>query len=256
MTMSNYSTLRQITLVSFLALFGCSIPKEPTELSKSTRVNIVKEAAATYSSQYALNWEAGYINSHLERYGRTMDGIFDFRALLLPNGVVPPVLEDSYDNVSLDGAKHIRMSDRMIKIVASSRFSTAAPSWRDYLMLSFPKPDMPNDKLLPTNAEERLAWDQGLVAGWEAGRWQVNSIFQVNLGMLKRDIVGMVLYYKLLSQGMISPTHSAVANLGVTGNGRSMQLNDRVLKITTESSLQPHNIDRWEAAVPLMNNKK
>lgn len=252
-TMLSHSPLRLLTTISVAALlFGCSPPQEPSDFAKKHRVNLVKETAAAYASQYALHWEAGYINNHLERYSRTMDGIFDFRSLLLPNGVVPPVLEDSYANVSQDSAKHLRMSDRMIKIVASSRFSTTAPTWRDYLVLAFPKPETPHEKLLPTTTEERKAWDAGLIEGWSAGRWQINSIFQVNLGMLQRDFTGMILYYKMLNQGMISPTYSAVANLGVTGDGRSMQLNDRVVKITTESALQPNRVDQWQAAVPLV----
>ncbi len=253
--MLSHLTLRLfITTTAMVLMFGCSTPPEPNLMAKKHRVELVKESAATYASQYALYWEAGYINNHLERYSRTMDGIFDFRSLLLPNGVVPPVVEDSFDNVSQDDAKHMRISDRLIKIVSSSRFSTTAPTWRDYLLLNFPRPDYPNEKMLPTTDEERKAWDAGLVQGWHAGRWQINSIFKVNLGMLRRDFTGMILYYKLLSQRMISPTYSAVANLGVTGNGKAMQLNDRVVKITTESALQPDKLSHWQAAVPLITD--
>ncbi|MEC8978225.1 MAG: type IV secretory system conjugative DNA transfer family protein [Pseudomonadota bacterium] len=241
--------LTAITLVSLL--IGCSVPKEPTQAAKNQRIGLVRETAVSYASQYALYWEGRFLNDHMDRFSRTLDKIFDFRALLLPNGVVPPVLQESFKNVALRDRNNIRTSDRLIRIIAPSRFSTTSPSWRDYLSLNFPKPEYPVHTLLPKTSEERAAWDAGLVDGWNAGRWQASSIFQVNVGTLQRDFVGMVLYYKLLSQGMISPTHSAVANLGVTGNANVMQLNDRVVKITSKSELQPHKTNHWHAAVPV-----
>lgn len=245
-----------LSLALVFGLQGCSTEvHETSEAAKQAHLEVVRETAISYSTQYALHWEAKLINEHLESRSRQMDAIYDFRQLLLENSVVPPILEESRQNVSYGNYKHIRVSDRFIKIVKPAGFSTVAPTWRDYVYLKFTKPDLPNDRLWPRTAEERKAWDEGLVEGWKVGRWQASSIFASNLGLLKRDFNGMVLYHNLLAQNMISPTYSAIANLGVTGNGREMQLNDRVVKITSESQLQPNNVDQWRAAIQRIQSK-
>ena len=252
------SPLLQISLsfAFLLGLSGCSSkPPEVSEAAKQAHIEVVRETAIGYATQYALHWEAKYINEHLDARSRQLDAVYDFRQLLLENSVVPPILEESRQNVSYGNYKTIRVSDRLIKIVKPAGFSTVAPTWRDYVYLKFPMPDEPNNRLWPKNDSERAAWDEGLVEGWKVGRWQASSIFQSNLGLLQRDFNGMVLYHNLLSQNMISPTHSAVANLGVTGNGQEMQLNDRVVKITSESALQPHDVDHWKAAIQKVYEK-
>ena len=233
-----------------LVLSGCgSSHTEIPPAAKQAHIDVVKETAISYATQYALHWEAQYINNHLDTRSRQLDGIYDFRQLLLENSVVPPILEESRKNVTVGDSKNIRVSDRLIRIVKPAGFSTVAPSWRDYVYMNFPMPDYPNEKLLPKTNDERKAWDQGLAEGWSVGRWQATSIFYANVGQLQRDYTGMILYHNLLAQNMISPTNSAIANLGVTGDGQSMQLNDRVVKITTESSLQPKKVDNWHAAI-------
>ena len=137
----------------------------------------------------------------------------------------------------------------MIKIIKPARFSSAIPTWRNYLHMNFKKPDLPQDKMLPQNPEEREVWDKGLTEGWTIGRWQARSIFAANIGMMQRDMMGMILYHKLLTQGMISPTYSSIANLGITGNGKSMYLNDRLVRITSESELRPHQSSTWRPAI-------
>lgn len=239
-----------LLLGTLLVLTGCgSSHTEIPPAAKQAHIDVVKETAISYATQYALHWEAQYINSHLDSRSRQLDGIYDFRQLLLENSVVPPILEESRQNVTVGDTKNLRVSDRLIRIVKPAGFSTVAPSWRDYVYMNFPMPELPNEKLLPKTTDERKAWDQGLIDGWNVGRWQATSIFFANIGQLQRDYKGMVLYHSLLAQNMISATSSAVANLGVTGDGQSMQLNDRVVKITSESSLQPKQVDNWHAAI-------
>ena len=198
---------------------------------------------------YALYWESAYINNHLEAVSRNLDNTFNFRQLLLKNEVIPPILRESSDNVTMTNSNNIRVSDKMIEILYPAKFSSSIPSWRNYLQMNFKKPDLPDEKMLPANADERLVWDQGLIQGWNTGRWQARSIFSSNIGVMQRDILGMVLYHKLLSQGMISPTYSSIANLGVTGNSKSMHLNDRVIKITKASELTPQRLRSWKPAI-------
>ena len=240
-----------LLLPVLIVLGGCgsSGSNVNPEVRSEQRRILVKSTAVAYATKYALYWESAYINNHLEAVSRNLDNTFNFRQLLLQNEVIPPILRESTGNVTMTNATNIRVSDKMIEILHPARFSSAIPSWRNYLHMSFKKPDLPPSKMLPENTDERAVWDEGLVEGWKIGRWQARSIFAANIGIMQRDIAGMILYHKLLTQGMISPTYSATANYGITGNGKIMHLNDRVVKITKESQLTPNHVSSWKPAL-------
>ena len=56
---------------------------------------------------------------------------------------------------------------------------------------------------------------------------------------MTRDMIGMILYRKLLAENMVSPPFVAKAQLGVTGDATQLRINDQVLRITAQSELQP-----------------
>ena len=242
---------RIFLLPLLLVICGCASRSTAIdkEFKSKARKEIVKTTSITYATKYALYWESVSINNHMETVNRQLDNTFNFRELLLKNELIPPILQESSDNVSMEDSKTIRVSDRMIQIIRPARFSSSIPTWRNYLHMNFKKPDLPQDKLLPETPEEREIWDKGLVEGWSIGRWQARSIFAANIGMMQRDIMGMILYYKLLAQGMISPTYSSISNLGITGNGQSMNLNDRMVRITSASQLRPNQASSWRPAI-------
>lgn len=231
-------------------LCGCGSQdpaQDPVQLAK-TREGIVREAALSYASRYALYWESQKINEHVQKNTRPLDAVFNFNALYLTNNLLPPVLVETTQNVNASDPNILRISDRMIQIIRPASFMSVAPSWRHYLMMAFPIPEKPIGNLLPRSALERQVWDEAIAMGWKAGRIQASQIFRNHIGTLQRDYTGMVLYFKLLAQGMISPSHAAVADLGVTGDGQSMQLNDRLVKITSQSELLPDRMQQWKPA--------
>ena len=167
---------------------------------------------------------------------------------MLNHGVLPPVLEVGDNSLNLADPNTIRVADRTYKIVQQARFSTTAPNWREYLWLSFSKPGLPDRTLLPRSYEENKVWRQGIRAGWDKGVQQAYSIFQQNLARLKRDFRGMLLYRKLLEEKMISPPFVSRTELGITGDGDDMRVNDQVLRIVELPKLQT-NSRGWNAVV-------
>jgi defect-in-organelle-trafficking protein DotC len=63
----------------------------------------------------------------------------------------------------------------------------------------------------------------------------------------------MLLYRKLLTQRMISPPFVARTELGVTGDGSDMRINDQVLRIVELPKLQT-NTKQWQAIVVKRND--
>ncbi|MGB6976094.1 MAG: type IV secretion system DotC family protein [Gammaproteobacteria bacterium] len=202
------------------------------------RLQILQDNATSFGAQAGLSWQARNINKLLTSEERTLNRIFDFNQMLLKDNVLPPVLAEGQNNLNLADDRAIRLADKIYKIQEPPRFVTAAPTWRDYLWMSYPPPDSPPNGLLPKNWRERRVWNQCVKEGWQEGVDQANQIFSANVGRLKHDFAGMVLYRKLLAQNMVTPPYVSRLNLGVTGDANSLRINDQVLRI---------------AAIPQMN---
>jgi defect-in-organelle-trafficking protein DotC len=187
--------------------------------------------------------DANLLHDHMQ-----LEGLFNFNGMMLSHGVLPPVLVEGDNSLNQADPDTIRVADKTYKILKQARFVTTPPNWREYLWQSFEKPEMPNVTLLPTNEAERRIWRHAVRVGWEKGTQQAYNIFQQNLALLKRDFQGMILYRKLLAENMISAPYVAKTDLGVTGNGDDMRINDQVLRITDHPQLQT-NSNRWRAIV-------
>lgn len=208
------------------------------------RMQALRDTAASLGTQGALAWRAEHIDTALKAQSDYLDQTFNFNQLLLEHNVLPPVLATGDDTLNLASDNAIRLADRTYTIILPARFVTVPPTWRDYLWLHFKKPDAPNHSLLPKDQKEVRYWNRFFVEGWKQGLIQANQIFSANLSRMKRDISGMVLYHKLLAEHMVSAPFVAKAELGVTGNGNHLRINDQVLRITANSQLQT-NSAQW-----------
>ena len=203
-------------------------------------------------AQGGLAWASDQLNVKLEQDRKYLDTIFNFNAMMLSHGVMPPVLEEGDNSLNLADPNTIRVADKTYKIVEQARFATTAPNWREYLLLTFTKPALPDKTLLPKSTEEHKIWKQGIRNGWDKGIEQAYSIFQQSLARLKRDYRGMILYRKLLQEKMISPPFVSRTELGITGDGGDMRVNDQVLRIVELPKLQT-NSRGWKAIVVKRN---
>ncbi|TAK73422.1 MAG: type IV secretion system protein DotC, partial [Gammaproteobacteria bacterium] len=210
-------------------------------------------SAMSIGAQGGLSWASDHINANLEKDRKYLESIYNFNGMMLSHGVIPPVLEEGDFSLNLADPNTIRVSDRTYKIVQQARFVTTPPNWREYLWMNYPKPALPDKTLLPRTAEEQKVWKKGIAVGWERGIQQANTIFQQNLARLKRDYQGMALYRKLLQEKMISQPFVSRTELGITGDGNDMRVNDQVLRIVELPQLQTSG-KNWNAIVVKQND--
>jgi defect-in-organelle-trafficking protein DotC len=214
------------------------------------RLEALKDTALSIGAQGGLAHRARQIDKILLCNSRDLTNTYDFNNLILDKNVLPPVLEYSEQSLNLASPDIIRVSDNIYKIIKQAHFVTTAPTWRDYLWLSYKKPALPDSTLLPRDKRERKIWKEYIDIGWKNGMKQADTIHANGLAELKRDFQGMMLYRKLLSQNMVSKPFVAEANIGVTSNvDRSeIRVNDRVLRITAIPKLNP-NSKQWRSTL-------
>lgn len=208
----------------------------------------LKEMGLSLGAQGGLAWRAKYIDDQLVKQTRNLDAIYDFNALVLEHNVLPPVLLEGRNTLNLADTQTIRISDRTYKVSKQAHFITTPPNWRQYLWMDYQKPAYPHVSLLPTTKEERKIWSCSVEKGWENGVEQANTILEENIARIKEDFIGMILYRKLLAMNMVSPPYVSNTELGVTGDGEEIHIDDRVLRITALPALNI-NSEQWRAAV-------
>ncbi len=212
------------------------------------RSRALQDTAMSLGAQGGLAWASTQINARLEKDKSHLDTVYNFSAMMLSHGVLPPVLVEGNNSLNLADPTTIRIADKTYVIAQQARFATTPPNWREFLWLSFSKPEVPDKAFLPRNCDERKAWSSAIKIGWEKGIQQAYSIFQQGLGRLKRDYQGMITYRRLLQQRMVSAPFVSTTSLGVTGSGSDMRINDQVLRITELPRLQT-DTRGWKAIV-------
>ena len=208
----------------------------------------LRETALSLGAQAGLAWRAKYIDDQLVKQTRNLDAIYDFNAITLEHNVLPPVLLEGRHTLNLADTQTIRISDRTYKVAKQARFITTPPDWRQYLWLDYKKPEYPHITLLPNTKEERQIWCLYVEKGWQNGVTQASTILEDSIARIKEDFTGMILYRKLLSMNMVSPPYVSHTDLGVTGDGEEIRIDDRVLRITALPALNV-NSEEWRAAV-------
>ena len=172
--------------------------------SNDIRRQAIKEAADELGVQTGLAWGNKQIVQTLNEIGDTLDHIYNFNAIMLPDYVLPPVLQEVTDILNQQKSDEIYFADKQYHIIAQAQFVTRAPTWRDYIMPQKVKIQMPEKIMLPRDDEETSYWNECVKNAWLEGVEQSQSIFNMGLKRLQRDYTGMLLYQQMLMRHMIS----------------------------------------------------
>lgn len=218
------------------------------------RLQALKASALSYGTQAGLARRSYEIEQTTLGRGKELNRVYDFCGLMLERNVVPPVLVESRNALQATGSDLLRLSDATYQIATQARFATVCPSWRDYLIRSATvQADGVDIDLTPRDEVERRYWQAQVKAGWATGVLQADQVFAANLARLERDYKGMVLYRSLLTRHMVSKPYVAQSNLGVTGDGNQISINDRILRITALPQIDTRS-EKWiSPAVPREN---
>lgn len=237
-----------VVIVSSL-LVACGNQSISPESTSNMRESMIRDAVFAYSAKLGLHWKGLQINSLLDTQEKYMGQVFNFTSLLMKRNLLPPIVQETRNTLHLSDDNTIRLSDRYIEILSPARFVTAPPDWRQYLYVSYPMPEMLNKSIWPKNRKERAMWDESMLLGWNDGTMQAVSIFFNQLAIISRDFKGMILYRRLLAQGMITQAYTATTDLGITGDKQHMYINDKFVRVTSEAELLTKQSQSWHPAL-------
>lgn len=227
------------------------VPKQTKNVAINTiRIQALRDAALSVGARGGLAYGTKNNLKILSIYEKYLDRIFNFYSLLVEESVLPPVLVEARNALSLTGTDIIRIADRNYKIIRQARFVTSPPNWREYLWKPFEEPELPDKSLLPKNTQEQFIWEKYIDQGWIEGIKQADCILKENINIITRDFKGMILYRKLLAQGMITPPFVSSIELGITGDRNNLNVNDQIFKITAFPSLQT-DPSQWKTKITL-----
>lgn len=213
------------------------------------RAQAIQAAAAAFGAQAGMADRARDINADLRRDSARYDRVFNFAAVMLEPGFLPPVISEGRDAYNQPSDFEVRAADRIYKIEFPARLVNVPPRWQDYLFVPESAPMPPERTAVPKTSAERALWDEWATQGWNQGVAMANETFLSNLGRLKRDFEGMIRFKTLYAQGLVTKPVLARSQLGVTGGGDEMAVGDRIYEVTDRAQLNP-DTSRWSTAQP------
>ncbi len=217
--------------------------------NETIRQKAIKQAAMSYGSQAGLFWVSQVIDHALKGMSGYLDRVFVFNRLMLPDHVLPPVLQQASNTVNVhDSQQKIRFVGQQYTIIQRARFASTAPNWRDYLWMSYQMPELPDASLLPKNDDEKTLWEKQLVKAWYLGVNQGKAIFNIQANKLVRDFNGMLLYRRLLLSNMVSLPYVKHVDSGITGGPNQMNIDDLTWQITKQPQLLD-NAKLWQPVI-------
>lgn len=199
------------------------------------RVKMLYDAACSAGARGGLSARGKAIQEELDRKASVLDRLYPFQAVMLSNGLLPPVISEALDNVKQEVPNAIRYAGAVYRIEAPERFVTVAPTWRDFLLRGLGGEEsikLPQADFMPKSSAERTLWKNVVTECWDKGVAQADAIFDLNYSRLERDFKGMVRYRLLAVRGMVNEPRVGIDRKASGGNGNELIVDDQLFQVT------------------------
>lgn len=213
---------------------------------KNITLRAIAEAARRVGAQAALHWKYEEIMSQVMPYEAVLDRIYNFGPLMVEEVVLPPVIS----RVVKADRKYSRTKMRTVRVgyrlEHPARIVTTPPTWRGFLVRSFPMPQPPANVLLPDEPKEVKVWEQAFNEGWQQGIRQAQNTFRRSLNLLTSTYLGMMTYHRLEAKNIVSEPQLSSTGLRITYDGDTLNIGDQIYRLVDPAEFQP--FQQWDAA--------
>lgn len=224
----------------------------------SVRLTPVREAALRDTAirlgfQWGLGDRSREIVQITESDSSQLDRRYEFGALMIGVGFLPPVISEARDSVAIDGTT-MRVAKVIYKIDEPPRPVRIAPTWRDWLYIGLDsglRPSAPTGEgLLPRDESEQAFWKSEIDRSYEEGRLHADEVFELNLAQLQRTFMGMRRYFDLYKRGIVTaPKIVSASSVVNRTDPNTVLIGDTVFSVTVSAQFN----EKTEAWVPLSN---
>lgn len=223
-----------------------------SERADDLEVRAVIQAGRRLGATAGYNQQAELLYEEISQYDEYLSKIFDFQTLLLPEGIIPPVIAQTDRVLEHTNPQSKTIRARVYKTIKDAEFvNPRPPSWRSYLSLPRTEIEHPHPQLQEVIQENRSIWEDAVQEGWLRGHQQARQAIEVATNELERDFLGMQLFHMLWVAEMVEPPRVVESTNNVLGGGagsREMSLGVRNIVIT-EDAYFINDSSEWNAII-------
>ena len=184
-------------------------------------IKAVRDAGRRLGATAGYNKQAEALYKEIENYDPYLSKIFNFQTLLLPEGVIPPVIAQTDEVIQHDSQTSKTIRARVYKTQKDAAFvNPRPPSWRSYLNLSQTGVETPLPQLQSTIEKHHDVWERAVQEGWDRGHKQARQDFEIAINELERDFLGMQLFHMLWVAEMVEAPKVVSRSSNIEGGGR------------------------------------
>lgn len=230
-----------------------SAPVAEDDSISIVREKVLRETAQAIGARAGLFDRSCEIDAVLRKRAPQLDKQFRFGALMMGQGMLPPVISEARDTVSYS-AQVMRVASRAYHIDQPAMLVDTPPTWRTWLHLGltveacdkpFAIPEI-EDALRPKTDQERKFFNAILKASYSAGRDQAQHAFNLNLATLERTYIGMRRYFELYERGMVSaPVLVSDTEIVAMDDPNTMLVGNTVIRISGDARFVA-TPDKWK----------
>ncbi len=207
-------------------------PNAPTE-REDIRVSALKKTALKLGVASGFNSELLKIKKDINSISYSLDGLFDFGALMRTANtgefemfLQPGVVSVSKNRVILNSDNFITTIDEENKIIKNEKLVTEAQNWRTYLLIdSEQNITTPFNAVLPKNEIEELIWKTEIKKGWSLGVSQAHLEVSSYARKLGKEFVGMVKYTRMTLEDKIENPVLIMDKTNYETDGSTLNIN-------------------------------
>lgn len=214
---------------------------------EGTRYSALKEYAFSVGMQFGLHQRRGELNNILANTEAQLIRIFDFSPYMLPGNVFPPVVTENKGTLEKISSIKLRSVRYTYHIRTKPQLVIETPTYLNYLVRHYGKPERPNNFLLPKNTQEQKNWKGWVSEGVSIGRKQADLQFESDLNRLKRDLNGVKLFHALVARNVLNMPKLTRQDFGVikSKDGKTLNIGDEVISLDTNIEYQ--STDAWKS---------
>ena len=215
------------------------------------RRDALREAAMQVGAQQGLIEQSCIIEGELKAQERNFDRQYRFNELMMGPGIMPPVISEVRNSVSLEDTV-MRIASRVYTIDEPARVIDVAPTWRDWIYTGMQLECGSNvaeslaSSVRPRDEREAAYFREIVEQSYAAGREQANEILETNLARLERSYMGMRRYYELFARGMVEAPRIARATEAVDlSDPNTLVVGNTIIRINVPSTFKG-DLGKWK----------